>query len=130
SGVGDGVADGDAVAAGGPDGADVTRTDGAGVGAGSQAAAASASVASATAKRVPPGIVQSYEPMPSSPSAPPATLDDPEATTLVAAADRALAAFIERAGPYAPRHGDGDPFASLARAIVFQQLATRAAAAI
>ena len=58
------------------------------------------------------------------------TLDDPAATPAIAAADPALAAFIERAGPYAPRPGDGDPFASLARAIVFQQLATRAAAAI
>ncbi len=41
-----------------------------------------------------------------------------------------LAAFVRRAGPYAPRHGAGDALASLARAIVFQQLATRAAAAI
>ena len=41
-----------------------------------------------------------------------------------------LAAFIDRAGPYAPRPGQGDALASLARAIVFQQLATRAAAAI
>jgi DNA-3-methyladenine glycosylase II len=37
---------------------------------------------------------------------------------------------MERAGPYAPRPGEGDPFTSLARAIVFQQLAGRAAAAI
>lgn len=58
------------------------------------------------------------------------TLDDPAATPAIAAADPALAAFIDRAGPYEPRPGDGDPFASLARAIVFQQLATRAAAAI
>ena len=48
----------------------------------------------------------------------------------VAAADPALAAFIERAGPYEARHGQGDAFTSLARAIVFQQLAGRAAAAI
>jgi len=41
-----------------------------------------------------------------------------------------LAAFIRGAGPYAPRHGEGDALASLARAIVYQQLATRAAAAI
>ena len=60
----------------------------------------------------------------------PATLDDPAAHPLVAAADPALAAFIRRAGPYETRHGQGDPLASLARAIVFQQLATRAAAAI
>jgi DNA-3-methyladenine glycosylase II len=58
------------------------------------------------------------------------TLDDPDAIAVVVAADPALAAFIERAGPYEPRPGEGDPFASLARAIVFQQLATRAAAAI
>ena len=60
----------------------------------------------------------------------PASLDDPGAAALVAAADPKLAAFIRRAGPYAPRHGQGDALASLARAIVFQQLATRAAAAI
>lgn len=60
----------------------------------------------------------------------PPTLDDPAAGPLVAAADPALADFIVRAGPYETRHGQGDPFASLARAIVFQQLATRAAAAI
>ena len=58
------------------------------------------------------------------------TLDDPAATQALAGADPAVAAFIERAGPYGPRPADGDPFASLARAIVFQQLATRAAAAI
>jgi DNA-3-methyladenine glycosylase II len=52
------------------------------------------------------------------------------ATAAISAADPKLAAFIERAGPYAPRPGQGDPLASLARAIVFQQLATRAAAAI
>jgi DNA-3-methyladenine glycosylase II len=48
----------------------------------------------------------------------------------VAAADPALAAFIERAGPYEHRPGQGDAFTSLAHAIVFQQLAGRAAAAI
>ena len=52
------------------------------------------------------------------------------ATAAVAAADPQLAAFIERAGPYDARPGEGDPFTSLARAIVFQQLAGRAAAAI
>src|SRR4029079_9467601 len=56
---------------------------------------------------------------------------DPErAHASVAAADPALAAFIERAGPYEHRPGQGDAFTSLARAIVFQQLAGRAAAAI
>ncbi len=61
---------------------------------------------------------------------PPRTLDDPGATPAIAAVDPVLASFIDRAGPYAPRPRDGDPFVSLARAIVFQQLATRAAAAI
>lgn len=41
-----------------------------------------------------------------------------------------VAGFIERAGLPPARPGEGDAFASLARAIVFQQLATRAAAAI
>ncbi len=41
-----------------------------------------------------------------------------------------MAAFIERAGPYSPRLGQGDYFGSLARAILYQQLAGRAAAAI
>jgi DNA-3-methyladenine glycosylase II len=57
-------------------------------------------------------------------------LDLAAATAAVSAVDPKLAAFIERAGPYAPRPGQGDPLASLARAIVFQQLATQAAAAI
>ena len=52
------------------------------------------------------------------------------ATAAISAADPELAAFIREAGPFAPRRGDGDPFTSLARAIVFQQLAGRAAAAI
>jgi DNA-3-methyladenine glycosylase II len=52
------------------------------------------------------------------------------ATSAIAAVDPMLAAFIDRAGPYAPRYGEGDPFTSLARAIVFQQLAGRAASAI
>ncbi len=52
------------------------------------------------------------------------------ASRVIAAADPQLAAFIRRAGPYAPRPGEGEPLASLARAIVYQQLATRAAAAI
>lgn len=53
-----------------------------------------------------------------------------DAIAAVAAADAALAAFIERAGVPESRPRQGDPLASLARAIVFQQLATRAAAAI
>jgi DNA-3-methyladenine glycosylase II len=56
--------------------------------------------------------------------------DADRATAAVAAADPLVGAFIERAGPYEPRPGEGDPFTSLARAIVFQQLAGRAASAI
>ncbi len=52
------------------------------------------------------------------------------ATAAISAADPGVAAFIRGAGPYALRPGDGDPFTSLSRAIVFQQLAGRAAAAI
>jgi DNA-3-methyladenine glycosylase II len=52
------------------------------------------------------------------------------ATASVAARDPVLADFIERSGPYEPRGGEGDYFGSLARAIVYQQLAGRAAAAI
>ena len=52
------------------------------------------------------------------------------AVAAVSAADPTLAAFIKRAGPYTPRAGFGDPFAALARSIMFQQLAGRAAAAI
>ena len=48
----------------------------------------------------------------------------------IARVDPMVAAFIGRAGPVPHRPGDGDHFASLARAIVFQQLAGRAAAAI
>ena len=57
-------------------------------------------------------------------------VDLPAAIAAISAADPMLAAFIERAGMYPPRPGQGDALASLARAIVFQQLATRAAAAI
>jgi len=52
------------------------------------------------------------------------------ATAAISAADPLVAAFIRRAGPFEPRPGEGDPFTSLARAIVFQQLAGRAASAI
>jgi DNA-3-methyladenine glycosylase II len=41
-----------------------------------------------------------------------------------------MGAFMKRAGPYEPRAGTGDHFSSLARAILYQQLAGRAAAAI
>jgi DNA-3-methyladenine glycosylase II len=52
------------------------------------------------------------------------------AVAAVAAADPAMATFIERAGAFEPREGTGDYFAALARSIMFQQLAGRAAAAI
>jgi DNA-3-methyladenine glycosylase II len=54
--------------------------------------------------------------------------DDP--IRALSAADPALAAFIVRAGALPERPGVGDAFTSLAHAIVFQQLAGRAAAAI
>ena len=63
----------------------------------------------------------------------PAKLDSDTAATAsaaVAAADPKLAVFIQRAGVPESRPRQGDPLGSLARAIVFQQLATRAAAAI
>jgi DNA-3-methyladenine glycosylase II len=41
-----------------------------------------------------------------------------------------MAAHIGRAGPFEPRPGHGDYFKALARSIVFQQLAGKAAAAI
>jgi DNA-3-methyladenine glycosylase II len=52
------------------------------------------------------------------------------ATAAIAAADPQLRAFIERAGQLEERPAEGDHLTSLARAIVFQQLAGRAAAAI
>jgi DNA-3-methyladenine glycosylase II len=60
----------------------------------------------------------------------PLSAAESEAFAAISAADPAVAAFIRRAGPHEPRNGDGDSFGSLARAIVFQQLAGRAAAAI
>ena len=53
-----------------------------------------------------------------------------EALLALSKADPKIAAFIERAGTLPVRPGMGDPFTSLAHAIVFQQLAGRAAAAI
>ena len=57
-------------------------------------------------------------------------MDAREAVAAVAAADPQMATFIEQAGPFAPRSGTGDYFSALARSIMFQQLAGRAAAAI
>jgi 3-methyladenine DNA glycosylase/8-oxoguanine DNA glycosylase len=48
----------------------------------------------------------------------------------IAAVDPAFQPLIQAAGPFAPRPPDADPFNSLARAIVFQQLAGHAARAI
>jgi DNA-3-methyladenine glycosylase II len=56
--------------------------------------------------------------------------EEAAATAAISAADPMVAAFIRRAGPFGLRPGDADPFTSLSRAIVFQQLAGRAAAAI
>jgi DNA-3-methyladenine glycosylase II len=53
-----------------------------------------------------------------------------EAIRALSSADPELAEFMARAGSLSERPGQGDPFSSLARAIVFQQLAGRAAAAI
>src|SRR5712691_2024445 len=56
---------------------------------------------------------------------------DPElATAHILEADPAFANLIQAAGPFTPRPPDADAFNSLARAIVFQQLAGHAARAI
>jgi DNA-3-methyladenine glycosylase II len=52
------------------------------------------------------------------------------ATAHILKVDPAFKRIIKAAGPFAPRSPDGDYFNTLARAIVFQQLAGRAAAAI
>ena len=52
------------------------------------------------------------------------------AVAVVGNADPAMARVIAQAGPFEPRPAQGDPFAALARAILYQQLAGRAAAAI
>ena len=59
-----------------------------------------------------------------------ASMDVDSATAAIAAADPVMGEFIVRAGPLEPRHYQGDHFTALARSIVFQQLAGRAAAAI
>jgi DNA-3-methyladenine glycosylase II len=59
-----------------------------------------------------------------------ARLDVGAATAAVSRADPMMAQFIARNGPYAPRERVGDHFASLVRAICYQQLAGKAAAAI
>jgi DNA-3-methyladenine glycosylase II len=57
-------------------------------------------------------------------------MDADRAVEVIATTDPLMAAFIQRAGAYAPRAGAGDYFGSLVRSIMFQQLAGRAAAAI
>jgi DNA-3-methyladenine glycosylase II len=57
-------------------------------------------------------------------------MDANKAVAYVSAADPVVGEFIKRAGPFEPRPGSGDYFAALARSIMFQQLAGRAAAAI
>src|SRR5260370_17872255 len=52
------------------------------------------------------------------------------ATAHIVNADPAFAGVIQGTGPFTPRPPDADPFNSLARAIVFQQLAGHAARAI
>src|SRR4051812_17518507 len=56
--------------------------------------------------------------------------DDHSGSAYIARVDPAFARVIAAAGPFTPRPPDGDPFNSLARAIVFQQLAGHAARAI
>ena len=48
----------------------------------------------------------------------------------VVESDAAFAPVVKAAGPFAPREPSADPFNALARAIAYQQLAGRAAAAI
>jgi len=57
-------------------------------------------------------------------------MDSDTATALILGADPAFTAVIQATGPFTPRSPDADPFNSLARAIVFQQLAGPAARAI
>jgi len=53
-----------------------------------------------------------------------------QASAHILEVDPAFAAVIQAAGPFEPRPPDADPFNSLARAIVYQQLAGAAARAI
>ena len=57
-------------------------------------------------------------------------MDSDLATAHIVNADPAFAGVIQGTGPFTPRPPDADPFNSLARAIVFQQLAGNAARAI
>src|SRR5258708_35257491 len=57
-------------------------------------------------------------------------MDHHPATAHTMRVDPAYARVIQAVGPFTPRPPDADPFNSLARAIVFQQLAGHAARAI
>ncbi|MGI9149580.1 MAG: DNA-3-methyladenine glycosylase family protein [Chloroflexota bacterium] len=57
-------------------------------------------------------------------------MDDDAGAAHIARVDPAYARVIQAAGPFKPRLPDADPFISLVRAIVFQQLAGHAARAI
>src|SRR2546425_6443654 len=57
-------------------------------------------------------------------------MDSELATAHILEVDSAFAGVIQGAGPFTPRPPDADAFNSLARAIVFQQLAGPAARAI
>jgi DNA-3-methyladenine glycosylase II len=57
-------------------------------------------------------------------------MDSDSGAAHIARVDPAFAAVIQAVGPFTPRPPDADPFNSLARAIVFQQLAGHAARAI
>ncbi len=57
-------------------------------------------------------------------------MDYERATAYVAEVDPAFEPLIKAVGPFKTRPPDGDPFNALARAIVYQQLAGRAAHAI
>src|SRR6266702_3152495 len=56
--------------------------------------------------------------------------ENDSAAAPIARVDPAFAPLMQAAGPFTPRPPDADPFNSLARAIVFQQLAGHAARAI
>ncbi|MBV9578650.1 MAG: DNA-3-methyladenine glycosylase 2 family protein [Chloroflexi bacterium] len=56
--------------------------------------------------------------------------DTAAAVAAVSAADPSLGSLILQVGDFEPRRGDGNYFAALARSIMYQQLAGRAAAAI
>ena len=57
-------------------------------------------------------------------------MDSDQATAHILEVDPSFAGVIQATGPFTPRSPDADPFNSLARAIVFQQLAGHAARAI